>query len=221
MPTAPPAPARLLITTGCLRNFSIATAVGRPVWSATPPGGNGTIIVIGRSGNPCAGAPPAAARTTSAAIAPRSVDLGIADLLPGRRVDRARRGRVATGAAAGQMETPPRAGLLGRVLAGAERDVAQLRILEEGRVLGAQLRRRVVIEEGQRAVARAARHRQRLVHQRAGEDHRAAGRGAVRALVVLGKAQVAAVILVGVEVDRDREAAMRGALGGVVAVRAE
>ena len=34
-------------TTGCFKSFSSAIAVGRPVMSATPPGGNGTIIWIG------------------------------------------------------------------------------------------------------------------------------------------------------------------------------
>jgi hypothetical protein len=40
----------LTTTTGCLWVFSIVTASGRPTMSATPPGGNGTIIVIGRDG---------------------------------------------------------------------------------------------------------------------------------------------------------------------------
>jgi hypothetical protein len=50
MPTAPPAPARFTTTTGCFRVFSIDAASGRPTMSATPPGGNGTIMVIGLDG---------------------------------------------------------------------------------------------------------------------------------------------------------------------------
>src|SRR5689334_11473944 len=54
MPSAPPAPVRLTITTGCFSDFSIMAASGRPTMSATPPGGNGTTIVIGWAGYPCA-----------------------------------------------------------------------------------------------------------------------------------------------------------------------
>ena len=50
MPTAPPAPVRFTTTTGCFSVFSICEASGRPTMSATPPGGNGTIIVIGFDG---------------------------------------------------------------------------------------------------------------------------------------------------------------------------
>ncbi len=50
MPMPPPAPALFSTTIFCFSVFSIATAVGRPVRSATPPGGNGTIIVIGFDG---------------------------------------------------------------------------------------------------------------------------------------------------------------------------
>jgi hypothetical protein len=38
------------MTTGCFSDLSIIAASGRPVMSATPPGGNGTIIVIGFDG---------------------------------------------------------------------------------------------------------------------------------------------------------------------------
>src|SRR6185436_6286780 len=51
MPIPPPAPALFSTTIFWPSDFSIATAVGRPVRSATPPGGNGTIIVIGLAGN--------------------------------------------------------------------------------------------------------------------------------------------------------------------------
>src|ERR1051325_4203117 len=54
MPTAPPAPVRLMTTTGSLSDFCITLASGRPTMSATPPGGNGTIIVIGFDGESCA-----------------------------------------------------------------------------------------------------------------------------------------------------------------------
>jgi hypothetical protein len=64
MPSAPPAPARLSTTTDCLSSRPSASATGRATVSATPPGGNGTIIVIGLSGHVCACA---AAATTSEA----------------------------------------------------------------------------------------------------------------------------------------------------------
>src|SRR3954452_1658942 len=65
MPSAPPAPARFSTTTGCLSSRASASATGRATVSATPPGGNGTIIVIVFSGQlDCANA---AAATTSVA----------------------------------------------------------------------------------------------------------------------------------------------------------
>src|SRR5882672_99881 len=54
MPTPPPAPARFSTTIGCLSTRPIASAIGRATVSATPPGGKGTIIVIGRFGYSCA-----------------------------------------------------------------------------------------------------------------------------------------------------------------------
>src|SRR3954462_10290921 len=74
MPTAPPAPVRFTTTTGCLRDFCITVASGRPTMSATPPGGNGTIIVIGLDGyDSCATAlPPASA--ASRLISARNMD---------------------------------------------------------------------------------------------------------------------------------------------------
>ncbi len=81
--------------------------------------------------------------------------------------------------------------------------------------------RRIVIEERQRGVAHARGHRQRLVDQRAGENHRPAGGCPVGAAPEFGKAQVAALVLLGIEVDGDREAAMLGRGRGVVAVREE
>jgi hypothetical protein len=50
MPTAPPAPVRFTTTTGWRSVFSIEAASGRPTMSATPPGGNGTIMVIAFEG---------------------------------------------------------------------------------------------------------------------------------------------------------------------------
>ena len=50
IPTAPAAPALLETTTGCLSTRSSAAASGRPVRSATPPGGNGLTSVMGRFG---------------------------------------------------------------------------------------------------------------------------------------------------------------------------
>jgi len=46
----PPAPGLFSITTGCFNSRDSASATGRATVSATPPGGNGTIIVIGLSG---------------------------------------------------------------------------------------------------------------------------------------------------------------------------
>ena len=50
MPSAPPAPALFSITIGCFSSRDSASATGRATVSATPPGGNGTIIVTGLSG---------------------------------------------------------------------------------------------------------------------------------------------------------------------------
>src|SRR6185369_5994399 len=50
IPTAPAAPVLFTTTTGFLSTFSSAAATGRAVRSATPPGGKGTTMVIGRSG---------------------------------------------------------------------------------------------------------------------------------------------------------------------------
>ena len=50
MPMPPPAPALFSMTTGWPSARPIASATGRPTVSATPPGGNGTTIVTGRSG---------------------------------------------------------------------------------------------------------------------------------------------------------------------------
>src|SRR4051812_19369899 len=50
MPMPPPAPALFSMITGCFRKRLIASAAGRATMSATPPGGNGTIMVIGLLG---------------------------------------------------------------------------------------------------------------------------------------------------------------------------
>jgi hypothetical protein len=50
MPTPPPAPCLFSTTTGWPRSRPIASATGRAVMSATPPGGKGTIIEMGRLG---------------------------------------------------------------------------------------------------------------------------------------------------------------------------
>ena len=50
MPSAPPEPGLFSITTGCFSSRDSASATGRATVSATPPGGNGTIIVTGLSG---------------------------------------------------------------------------------------------------------------------------------------------------------------------------
>src|SRR5213076_933868 len=60
MPTAPPAPVRLMTTTGCFSAWFMPAASGLPTMSATPPGGNGTTIVSGFDGYAsCADAPAA------------------------------------------------------------------------------------------------------------------------------------------------------------------
>ena len=46
MPMPPPAPGLLSTITGCFRSRLIASATGRATVSATPPGGNGTTIVM-------------------------------------------------------------------------------------------------------------------------------------------------------------------------------
>src|SRR5688572_18444759 len=68
MPTAPPAPVRFTTTTGCLSDFSICDARGRPTMSATPPGGNGTIMVIGFEGYASWASAVKAARNSTAAM---------------------------------------------------------------------------------------------------------------------------------------------------------
>ena len=50
MPMPPPAPALFSITTGWPRSRDIASATGRATMSASPPGGNGTIMVMGLAG---------------------------------------------------------------------------------------------------------------------------------------------------------------------------
>jgi hypothetical protein len=50
MPSAPPAPGLFSITTACFSSRDSASATGRATVSATPPGGKGTISVIGLSG---------------------------------------------------------------------------------------------------------------------------------------------------------------------------
>src|SRR6185295_4464798 len=73
MPSAPPAPARFSTTTDCFSSRPSASATGRATVSATPPGGNGTIIVIGRSGHDCACAAAATTGTSEASSRERSV----------------------------------------------------------------------------------------------------------------------------------------------------
>jgi hypothetical protein len=79
----------------------------------------------------------------------------------------------------------------------------------------------VIVQERQEGIASPLRHRLRLVQQRAGEHDRAASRRPVGARSELGEAQVAALIIFRIQVDRTGEFAMRSALGGVVPVRPE
>ena len=50
----PPAPCLFSITTDCPSCLPSACATGRATLSATPPGGKGTISVMGRDGKSCA-----------------------------------------------------------------------------------------------------------------------------------------------------------------------
>src|SRR4030095_4522504 len=69
MPMPPPAPALFSMTTGEPSARPIASASGRPTISATPPGGNGTIIVIGFDGYAsCAAGGDAAASAATSTI---------------------------------------------------------------------------------------------------------------------------------------------------------
>ena len=77
-------------------------------------------------------------------------------------------------------------------------------------------------QESEDAEPAPARHRHDLVQQRRGEDQRAARDRPVELAAELGETQLAAgVLLVGIEVEAERELAMRGVAAGVVAVTAE
>src|SRR5262245_27434993 len=75
MPTAPDAPGLFTITTGCFRAFSSEAASGRPVRSASPPGGNGLMMVTGRFGN--VSSAPAVATTASVTSATTTTSVRI------------------------------------------------------------------------------------------------------------------------------------------------
>ena len=92
--------------------------------------------------------------------------------------------------------------------------------LREMAVRLAQVGGRLVVGR-QEGVAGAAPDRSRLVEQPAGEDDRAAGRRAIGPWPIFGEAEIAALIVAGVEVEGDGEAAMGGAEGGIVAMGAE
>ena len=69
MPVAPPAPTRFSTTTVCFSSLPSASATGRATVSATPPGGKGTIMVMGLSaGQPWAQTAPLASRPVAVAI---------------------------------------------------------------------------------------------------------------------------------------------------------
>src|SRR5262245_64436457 len=94
MPTAPAAPVLLTTPTGFLSTFSRAAATGRAVRSATPPGGNGATIVMGREGYGSWAAvrePPSNTRKARAARATeprRLIPLGIRPARADSRRDR-------------------------------------------------------------------------------------------------------------------------------------
>src|SRR5262249_42202598 len=88
MPTPPPAPARFSTTTGCFSTCPIASATGRATVSATPPGGNGTIIVIGWFGYSCAASGDAASSSRNASALARIVCLADQRRGKGARIER-------------------------------------------------------------------------------------------------------------------------------------
>src|SRR2546425_11745317 len=88
MPTAPAAPVLLTTPTGFRSTFSRAAATGRAVRSATPPGGNGATMVMGREGYgsaPAAAAAPAGRRARAAGGGGRGLDFFLFLPPPGRR----------------------------------------------------------------------------------------------------------------------------------------
>src|SRR5215212_8715894 len=92
---------------------------------------------------------------------------------------------------------------------------------QPGIVLLALASGRIVVEEGQEGVALAPGHGPDLVQQRAGEDDAAAGRRAVAPRAEFREAKIAALVALGVEVDRDGKTTVRGAERRVVAVGLE
>src|SRR5262245_65438236 len=83
---------------------------------------------------------------------------------------------------------------------------------------GTDLGRRFVVDEGQEGVTNLARHLGHRMQERTREHHGHTGRRLEPARSILGEADLAAVE-VGVEVDGRSKAAMRCALGGIVAMR--
>src|SRR5689334_7819549 len=79
----------------------------------------------------------------------------------------------------------------------------------------------MVVKERQEGVPNPTRDRQRLMQYRAGKDDGRAGRRLISSGTELGKDQLAALILIGIEVERYRKPAMSRSLGRVVAMRRE
>src|SRR2546426_6807346 len=97
MPTAPAAPVLFTTPTGFYSTFSIAAATGRAVRSATPPGGNGATIVIGRVGYGSWALTSAVGTDQRASAATAHTRMSLMDVpLPSRRgrAARASRGRA-------------------------------------------------------------------------------------------------------------------------------
>src|SRR5688500_7812889 len=92
---------------------------------------------------------------------------------------------------------------------------------DETQVRFAYPRRGLVVEARQKCITLAARHRRRLVQERAVEDDSAAQRRLVGLPPELGKAQRAAVVFAGVEVDCHGKPAVCRAAGRVIAVGPE
>src|SRR5882724_6159690 len=55
-PMVPAAPPLLLMMTDCPSDFESSVCSARAIRSVLPPGGNGTTMVTGRDGKPCAAA---------------------------------------------------------------------------------------------------------------------------------------------------------------------
>src|SRR5437868_6543459 len=88
-------------------------------------------------------------------------------------------------------------------------------------VLFATARILFAIEKRQEGKADSAFDRRDLVQQRAGKCDCGAGRSAIGAIAEFGKAKIAALILLGIEIDRERKTPMGRSFRNIVPMRAE